>query len=172
MVFDFEARGTFRRLCFQLDVLTQVYLPELHAHLSKHKVPTDIYASNWFLTMFTNDLPFDMAANVLDVYLLEGDKGLLRIALSLLSFLQAELLSLQQYDELMVFLSHPHARESILKELDQSWLFRTSYSFKITQSLLAQLYRLFTVRDKLKNLCTDAASELLADFKENFEHFT
>ena len=72
--------------------------------------------------MFTNDLPFDMAPSVLDVYLLEGHKGLLRIALSLLSFLQSHLLTLQ-YDELMVFLSHPNARLAALRDLDQYWLF-------------------------------------------------
>ena len=121
-VFNFLSEGTFRVLCFQLEVLIQVYLPDLHEHLSKNKVPTDIYASNWFITMFTNDLPFDMAASVLDVYLLEGHKGLLRIALSILSFLKTELISLQ-YDELMVFLSHPNARESTFRELDQYWLF-------------------------------------------------
>ena len=90
--------------------------------MTKNKVPTDIYASNWFITMFTNDLPFDMAPSVLDVYLLEGHKGLLRIALSILTFLRSELLSLQ-YDELMVFLSHPNAREAIFRGLDQYWLF-------------------------------------------------
>ena len=72
--------------------------------------------------MFTNDLPFDMAPRVLDAYLLEGHKGLLRIALSLLSFLQSHLLTLQ-YDELMVFLSHPNARLAALRDLDQYWLF-------------------------------------------------
>ena len=87
-----------------------MYLPDLHDHFSKQNIPTDIYASNWFITMFTNDLPFDMAPSVLDVYLLEGHKGLLRIALSILKFLRAELLQLQ-FDELMVFLSHPNARE-------------------------------------------------------------
>ena len=77
-----------------MEVLTQVYLPDLHEHFTKQKIPTDIYASNWFITMFTNDLPFDMAPNVLDVFLLEGHKGLLRIALSILSFLKTELLGL------------------------------------------------------------------------------
>ena len=68
--------------------------------------------------MFTNDLPFDMAANVLDVYLLEGHKGLLRIALSILSFLKSELI-VMGYDELMVFLSHPNSREQAFHQLDQ-----------------------------------------------------
>jgi len=82
----------------------------VHEHLTKLKVPTDIYASNWLITMFTNDLPFDMAPSVLDVYLLEGYKGLLRISLSILAFLKNDLLKLE-FDELMVFLSHPNARE-------------------------------------------------------------
>ena len=85
--------------------------------------------------MFTNDLPFYMAPSVLDVYLLEGNKGLLRIALSLLSFLKSEILGLQ-FDELMVFLSHPNARENMFKGLDQYWLFQTSSKFKITKNLL------------------------------------
>ena len=69
-------------------------LPELHEHLVKNKIPTDIYASNWFITLFANDLPFDMAPSVLDVFLLEGHKGLLRIALSILAFLKNDLLRL------------------------------------------------------------------------------
>ncbi len=93
-MFNFLSEGTFRVLCYQLEVLTQVHLPDLHEHLARLKIPTDIYASNWFITMFTNDLPFDMAPSVLDVYLLEGHKGLLRIALSILTFLKSELLTL------------------------------------------------------------------------------
>ena len=89
-VFNFADEGKFRVLCFQLEVVMQVFLPDLHQHLKKNKVPTDIYASNWFITMFSNDLPFDMAPSVLDVYLLEGHKGLLRISLSLLFFLKTK----------------------------------------------------------------------------------
>lgn len=116
-VFNFSDEGKFRVLCFQLEIVMQVFLPDLHQHLKKNKVPTDIYASNWFITMFSNDLPFDMAPSVLDVYLLEGHKGLLRISLSLLCFLKNSLLTLQ-YDDLMVFLSHPHAREEAFHALD------------------------------------------------------
>jgi len=150
-VFNFLSDGTFRVLCFQLGVLTQVYLPDLHEHLQRQKIPIDIYASNWFITMFTNDLPFDMAPSVLDVYLLEGHKGLLRIALSILTYLKQELLALQ-FDELMVFLSHPNARESIFRGLDQYWLFQTASTFKITTNLLRQLRRLFIVREKLAHI--------------------
>ena len=94
----------FRVLCYQLEVLMQVYIPDLFNHLSENKIPTDIYASNWFITMFSNDLPLDMAPTVIDVYLLEGNKGLLRISLSLLVLMKNELLTLS-CDDLMVSLS-------------------------------------------------------------------
>lgn len=161
-VFNFLSEGTFRILCFQLEVLTQVYLPDLHEHLCRSKVPVDIYASNWFITMFTNDLPFDMVASVLDVYLLEGYKGLLRIALSILKFLKEQMLGLQD-DELMVFLSSSNAQGTLFRNLDQYWLFQTSYNFKITSSLLSQLERLFILREKLKNT---------QNYFRNLTHFT
>ena len=112
-VFNFSREGMFRILCYQLEVLIQVFIPELYKHLQENRVPTDIYASNWFITMFSNDLPFDMAPSVIDVYLLEGNKGLLRISLSLLEFLAPHLLSLQ-YDDLMVFMSHTNSRQEML----------------------------------------------------------
>ena len=72
----------------------QVYIPDLFKHFIDNKIPTDIYASNWFITMFSNDLPLDMGPNVIDVYLLEGNKGLLRISLSLLVFMKNDLMQL------------------------------------------------------------------------------
>ena len=103
-VFNFQKDGMFRVLCFQLEILIQVYIPDLYKHFLDNKVPTDIYASNWFITMFSNDLPFEMAPNVLDVYLLEGKKGLLRIALSLLLFMKNDLMFLNN-DDLLVCMS-------------------------------------------------------------------
>ena len=84
--------------------MIQVYIPDLYQHFVDNKIPTDIYASNWFITMFSNDLPFDMAPNILDVYLLEGKKGLLRIALSLLCFMKNDLMFLNN-DDLLVCMS-------------------------------------------------------------------
>jgi hypothetical protein len=108
-------------------------------------VPTDIYASNWFITMFSNDLPFDMVPSVIDVYFLEGNKGLLRIALSMLSFLEGDLLAMKTFDELMVFMSNSSAREEIFARLDQHSLFSTASTFKITNGLLHELERLHCV---------------------------
>jgi hypothetical protein len=79
---------------------------------------------------------------VIDVYLLEGTKGLLRIALGMLSFLQEDLLRMKSYDELMVFMSHSSTREEIFRKIDQHTLFSKTSTFKITNGLLSELERL------------------------------
>ena len=157
-IFNFSEDGKFRVLCFQLEVCMQVYLPELHQHLKNNKIPTDIYASNWFITMFSNDLPFDMAPSVLDVFLLEGHKGLLRISLSLLLFLKQIIMSLN-YDDLMVFLSHSHAREEAFQSLDQHTLFATASDFKITNNLLDSLERFFIVKENFESIYSDRSNK-------------
>ena len=91
-----------------VEILKTIFDPE---------IPVDIYASNWFITMFAADLPFDMTPSIIDVFLLEGHKGLLRIGLALLSYVEPILLSLG-FDEIMEFLSHASARESHFKNID------------------------------------------------------
>jgi hypothetical protein len=117
-IFDFTSAGKFKVICFQLEVLSYVYVPQVYEHFQHMTIPTEIYASNWFLTLFSNDLPFDLTPCVIDIFLLEGNKGLLRIALGLLSFLQEDLLRMKSYDDLMVFMSHPSAREEIFRRVD------------------------------------------------------
>ena len=115
--------------------------------------------------MFSNDLPFDMAPSVLDVFLLEGHKGLLRISLSLLVFLEKTLMSLC-YDDLMVFLSHSNAREETFQSLDQHTLFATAFEFKITNNLLDSLERFFIVKENIDSVDFDKSSKYLSDSKQ------
>jgi hypothetical protein len=83
----------------------QNYLPLLSEHLKKLKIPTDIYAANWFITMFCYELSLDLVFCILDVFLLDGIKSLLRVSLALLKFMEPILLAMN-FDECMVYLSH------------------------------------------------------------------
>ena len=119
-----------------------------------------------------------MTPAVIDIYLLEGKKGLLRIALGLLSFLEDEILRMK-YDDLMVFMSHPSAREEIFKKVDQHSLFSKASSFKITNDLLGELERLSKVNQNLlpplsnynsRNTVGFEDIELI-DFRDKYEKF-
>ena len=69
------------------------------------KIPTDIYAANWFITMFCYELSLDLVFCIVDVFLLDGIKSLLRVSLALLKCMQPKLLNMS-FDDCMVYLSH------------------------------------------------------------------
>jgi hypothetical protein len=83
----------------------QNYLPELSEHMKKMKIPTDIYAANWFITIFCYELSLDLVFCIVDVFLLDGIKSLLRVSLALLKCMQPKLLNMS-FDDCMVYLSH------------------------------------------------------------------
>lgn len=72
-------------------------------------MPVDVYASNWFLTLFSNDLGFDAVPSIIDLYLHIGTRALLLISLALLEILKPALMSATA-DEVMVLMSSCQAR--------------------------------------------------------------
>lgn len=102
--------------------------------MKKLKIPTDIYAANWFITMFCYELSLDLVFCILDVFLLEGIKSLFRISLALMKCMEDHLLKMS-YDDIMVYLSH--CQKDL--ELDSETLLKTAFSFKLTYSMLADL---------------------------------
>jgi hypothetical protein len=76
-IYEFTSGGGFRQLCFQLEVLIFLYLPEIFLVLKRNRVPVDLYASSWFATLFSNDLSFDIIPNIIDLYFQIGKAALL-----------------------------------------------------------------------------------------------
>ena len=49
-------------LCmYQLDTLMQEHIPDLYVHFQSQAIHTNLYASRWFLTLFTSCLPLSTA---------------------------------------------------------------------------------------------------------------
>ena len=49
-------------LCiFQLENLIQEHIPDLFAHFRSQDIHTNLYASSWFLTLFTTSVPIVLA---------------------------------------------------------------------------------------------------------------
>ena len=141
-ILDLKNGGLFQILCFQLETFMLAYLPRLADHLKYLKIPTDIYAANWFITMFCYELSLDLVFCILDVFLLEGIKSLIRVSLALLKAMQDDLLQMS-YDECMEFLSH--CQKDI--QLDSQTLLETAFSFKISNSLLQDLELFYRLKE-------------------------
>jgi hypothetical protein len=54
----------------QLNFYVQKYLPEIYYHFKKNKIPFDMLYSKWFITIFTQYLPFDYLEKVFTLFIL------------------------------------------------------------------------------------------------------
>ncbi|KAJ1353052.1 hypothetical protein KIN20_009598 [Parelaphostrongylus tenuis] len=91
-------------LCmFQLECLVQEQMPDLHTHFNNMGFDTSMYASSWFLTLFTTTLPIEIANRIMDCFLVEGMEFIFRIAMSILQQARIDLLRLDMEGMLKYF---------------------------------------------------------------------
>lgn len=76
----------------QLDRLMEEQLTDLRAHFQELGVEPHMFASQWFLTVFTARFPLPLVYHILDVFLLQGMDTLFQVALALLSRSRKDLL--------------------------------------------------------------------------------
>uniref|UniRef100_A0A0K8TSK8 Putative rab gtpase-activating protein 1-like isoform x3 n=1 Tax=Tabanus bromius TaxID=304241 RepID=A0A0K8TSK8_TABBR len=79
---------------YQLSRLMKDQLPKLYEHFEKTGVETHMFASQWFLTLFTARFPLYFVFHVLDVFLLDGMPILFQVAITLLSVCENDLIKL------------------------------------------------------------------------------
>ncbi|KAI8074591.1 rab-GTPase-TBC domain-containing protein [Gongronella butleri] len=90
---------------YQLDGLIFDQLPHLHRHFENQGIRSDMFASQWIMTLFAYKFSFDFVFRVYDLILSQGVEALLRLSLALLQKNQASLLSMD-FDALLQFLKN------------------------------------------------------------------
>ncbi|XP_045510650.1 rab GTPase-activating protein 1-like isoform X2 [Colias croceus] len=76
----------------QLDRLMEEQLTDLRAHFCELGVEPHMFASQWFLTVFTARFPLPLVYHILDVFLLQGMDTLFQVSLALLNRSRKDLL--------------------------------------------------------------------------------
>ena len=79
----------------QLDKLIEETHPHLYYHLKHQGFSCSLYASTWFLTVFSTMLPLNTVFRIMDIYLIEGLIIIFQVALALLGMAQADLMELE-----------------------------------------------------------------------------
>ncbi|XP_045839092.1 rab GTPase-activating protein 1-like isoform X2 [Meles meles] len=77
---------------YQLERLIQEQLPDLHHHFCVLNLEGHMYASQWFLTLFTAKFPLCMVFHIIDLLLCEGLNIIFNVALALLKTSKEDLL--------------------------------------------------------------------------------
>ncbi|XP_025837449.1 rab GTPase-activating protein 1-like isoform X2 [Agrilus planipennis] len=101
LMYDYNLRDLYKdgfdnlylRL-YQLNRLIEEQLGTLWSHLREHSVETHMFASQWFLTLFTARFPLYFVFHVLDIFLLQGIDTLFQVSLALLTMCKKDLLQL------------------------------------------------------------------------------
>eukprot|EP00090_Calanus_glacialis_P000348 TRINITY_DN10211_c0_g1_i1.p1 TRINITY_DN10211_c0_g1~~TRINITY_DN10211_c0_g1_i1.p1 ORF type:complete len:1017 (-),score=311.81 TRINITY_DN10211_c0_g1_i1:664-3714(-) len=87
---------------YQLDRLIEKRLPDLWQHFQNMGLETHMYASQWFLTLFSAKFPLFLVFRVLDVFMLQGVETIFQVSLALLMMVKKELLA-QDFEGIMKY---------------------------------------------------------------------
>ncbi|XP_017106914.1 USP6 N-terminal-like protein isoform X2 [Drosophila bipectinata] len=86
------------------DRILSKIMRKLHKHFTKHNVDALLYAIKWFFVVFVERVPFSLSLRVWDIFLLDGDKVILSMAITILYLHKDELLHLKDMDAIIEYL--------------------------------------------------------------------
>lgn len=84
LAFYITDRSQMYKYSTVVDSLILTLLPKVHKHFKELNIEPDSFICDWFMTLFLKPLPLDIASRVWDLYFLEGELFLFKVALSLL----------------------------------------------------------------------------------------
>merc|ERR1719232_1629885 len=142
----FKPSMTELGLCiYQLDTLIESHLPDLHMHLQSQAIHTNLFASRWFLTLFTSCVSVTLSSRILDSFLCEGREVIFRLALTLLSEAKTELLQKDIEGVTKYFQTEMPERF----EADQDSIFTSAFNLSINQKMMKKIEKEYlTMRSK------------------------
>lgn len=125
---------------YQLDRLLEEHLSELFQHFQTQRIETHMFASQWFLTLYTAKFPLSIVYRILDLYLCERVSVVFRVALSLLKSCRKELLALD-FEGILNYFRVSLPRKFIPEE-ECKQLFRNISSYnQVTEKKLSKLQK-------------------------------
>lgn len=86
------------------DALLETNAPLVSSLFAKHGVHPTMYATQWFLTLFTSSFPFEFAVRCWDVFLLEGWSIVYKLSIAILQLSSKVMLEFNEFEDVMVYL--------------------------------------------------------------------
>ena len=127
---------------YQFDRLLEDMLPVLHAHFLRRGIKSTMYASQWFMTLFSYRFPLDVVYRILDAVFSEGIDAIFRFAIALLRRNEDTLLTLDFehcLDFVKLYLTDVYcdtSKDGTLTARQISELVRDAFQIKISQFTL------------------------------------
>ncbi|KAI8389332.1 rab-GTPase-TBC domain-containing protein [Blakeslea trispora] len=105
----------------QFKIILAQTLPKLYEHLSRLSIYPSMYASQWYLTIFTSCISSQQhIARIYDIALLEGVvETVIRMSILLLQKNEAHILSLDQHEDVLNYLTSTELHSSCYVNSDE-----------------------------------------------------
>ena len=123
--------------------LEKKYIPKIYEIFKKEGMIPSMYASEWFICLFSRNLSFDVLVRIFDVFLLEGYKVIYRFALAFLKLKEDEFLKAK--DGLVSIMK---TCNECLEHVDVENLFKVAFGFSLSRK---QIEKFGNEYDKVKS---------------------
>jgi hypothetical protein len=122
----------FHCCIYQMECLLRLHVPKLHAYFKEIGISSTMYASAWFMTLFSscNTMPLVVVEHLWDIFFCGGWKSFFRIITALLYRLQDSLLQLD-FTSVVEFLQFIPMSSAAMLQLQEE-----SRKIKITRRML------------------------------------
>jgi hypothetical protein len=77
----------------QMQYFMKNYLPDLHLHLRKAGIGSELFLSKWVMTIYASYLPLNTLLHVWDCFMVQGWKAVFKVGIAILRELKPELMS-------------------------------------------------------------------------------
>jgi hypothetical protein len=167
-LFIADMPGLHLRL-YQFERLLEDYEPAVYCHLRRRNVEPQLYATQWFLTLFAYRFPLQLVLRVYDLILSEGLVAILKFGIVLMQQNRATLLEMKDMAQLTTFLKEKIFDVYIDKSPSASSLLDSGFFGSVTGGADKELYRADEmVADACEIKITDATlAKYTLEWEEN-----
>lgn len=123
-------------LLFQFEALLDEFVGDVAEHLRKESIVPSMYATQWFITVFAYNFPFDVVVRIWDVFLHEGWEIVFRVAIAIIKGNRKEILS-RHFETILEFF------RGLPTMLDVEALMNSALKLKLQPSLLEETKKRF-----------------------------
>lgn len=111
--------------------LLKKHAPKIYDLFKRREVLPSMYASQWFITLFAVNFKFDILVRIFDVFLLEGQKIIFRIALAVLKMKEDKILAKKSFEDILSNMKY------LFENVTADDLFAKAFKFSISRDHIA-----------------------------------
>ena len=128
-----------RKIFYVLLNLQKKFIPKIYEVLKNDSILPSLYATEWFLCLFSKELKFNFVVRIFDTFLLEGFKVIYRFALGIFKLKEKLFIESKSVAETMEIIRKP------INDSDLDNLFEIAFGFSLSRELIKKIEKEYDI---------------------------